>query len=84
MPSKARPSVLLGPDLGQASRVLEAHLQAGESARTAELCEAIRKRDDDYGLGLYIVRLIVESHGGQVEARKLPGETGAEFLLSCR
>lgn len=43
---------------------------------------ANRKRDDNYGLGLYIVRLIVESHGGQVEARDLAGDTGAEFLVT--
>lgn len=48
------------------------------SLRTAE-----RKNDDNFGLGLYIVKLIAESHGGQAKARDLSGnETGAIFEIS--
>jgi two-component system sensor histidine kinase ChvG len=33
------------------------------------------------GLGLYIVRLVVAAHGGEVSARNLPGGAGVEFLI---
>jgi signal transduction histidine kinase len=33
------------------------------------------------GLGLYIVRLVVAAHRGEVTARNLPGEAGVEFLI---
>jgi two-component system sensor histidine kinase ChvG len=33
------------------------------------------------GLGLYIVRLVVAAHHGEVSARNLPGEAGVEFLI---
>lgn len=47
------------------------------SLRTEE-----RKTDDNFGLGLYIVKLITESHGGQVSAHDLKGnETGAYFKV---
>lgn len=38
-----------------------------------------RKTDDNFGLGLYIVKLIAESHGGQVKAYDLNNATGAVF-----
>jgi len=41
-----------------------------------------RKTDENYGLGLYIVKLIAESHGGHVEARDLNGATGAVFEVT--
>jgi signal transduction histidine kinase len=31
------------------------------------------------GLGLYIVRLVAEFHGGKVRARNLPGADGVRF-----
>jgi signal transduction histidine kinase len=42
------------------------------------------KRGDEphLGLGLYIVRLVVAAHDGEVAARNLPGGAGVEFLIS--
>ncbi len=34
-----------------------------------------------FGLGLYIVRLIAEFHGGSAAAASLPGDTGARFTV---
>ncbi len=34
-----------------------------------------------FGLGLYIVRLIAEFHGGSASAANLPGDTGASFVV---
>jgi len=33
------------------------------------------------GLGLHIVRLVVEAHGGNVSARNLPDDGGVEFII---
>jgi signal transduction histidine kinase len=40
-------------------------------------------RDDEphLGLGLYIVRLVVAAHAGEVRARNLPEGAGVEFLI---
>ena len=40
-----------------------------------------KKSDDNFGLGLYIVKLIVESHGGHVSARDINCGTGAIFEI---
>jgi two-component system, OmpR family, sensor histidine kinase ChvG len=34
-----------------------------------------------FGLGLYIVRLIAEFHGGRAAAESLPGDAGARFTV---
>jgi two-component system sensor histidine kinase ChvG len=34
------------------------------------------------GLGLYIVRLVAEAHGGTVHAENLPGGDGVEFVIA--
>jgi two-component system, OmpR family, sensor histidine kinase ChvG len=34
-----------------------------------------------FGLGLYIVRLIAEFHGGSARAENLPGDQGARFIV---
>jgi len=34
------------------------------------------------GLGLHIVRLVAEAHGGKVNARNLPADKGVEFTIS--
>ncbi len=34
------------------------------------------------GLGLHIVRLVAEAHGGRVSARNLPGAGGVAFVIS--
>jgi two-component system sensor histidine kinase ChvG len=34
------------------------------------------------GLGLYIARLIAEGHGGRIDARNLPDESGVVFVVS--
>jgi two-component system sensor histidine kinase ChvG len=34
------------------------------------------------GLGLYIVRLVAEAHGGSVSAHNLPNDDGVEFIIS--
>ena len=39
------------------------------------------KSDENFGMGLYIVKLVAESHQGRVEACDLDGETGALFKV---
>ncbi|MGI0025831.1 MAG: HAMP domain-containing sensor histidine kinase, partial [Nitrososphaera sp.] len=39
------------------------------------------KRQEHLGLGLYIVKLVVESHGGQVQARNLEAKEGVTFTV---
>jgi two-component system sensor histidine kinase ChvG len=41
-------------------------------------------RRPHFGLGLYIVRLIAEHHGGRVEALDLPGRNGARMRVWLR
>ncbi|MGH8603770.1 MAG: sensor histidine kinase, partial [Gammaproteobacteria bacterium] len=40
------------------------------------------KRQEHLGLGLYIVKLVVESHGGQVQARDLEAKDGVIFTVT--
>ncbi|MCU0990386.1 MAG: ATP-binding protein [Xanthomonadales bacterium] len=42
---------------------------------------ANRDAEPHLGLGLYIVRLVVAAHDGQVSARNLPAGAGVEFLI---
>jgi K+-sensing histidine kinase KdpD len=42
---------------------------------------ANRDAEPHLGLGLYIVRLGVAAHDGQVSARNLPAGAGVEFLI---
>jgi signal transduction histidine kinase len=42
---------------------------------------AKRGAEPHLGLGLYIVRLVVAAHEGEVSARNLPGGAGVEFLI---
>ncbi|MGZ5038513.1 MAG: ATP-binding protein [Usitatibacter sp.] len=62
-----------GPALpeAQASRVFDSMV----SLRTPEP----RREGGHLGLGLYIVRLVAEHHGGRVRAVNLPGGSGARF-----
>lgn len=41
-----------------------------------------RSAEPHLGLGLYIVRLIAQYHGGQVQARSIDAPRGAEFAVS--
>ena len=45
---------------------------------------ARRGAEPHLGLGLYIVRLVVAAHGGEVSARNLPAGAGVEFLIRLR
>jgi signal transduction histidine kinase len=40
-----------------------------------------RKSGQHLGLGLHIVRLVAEAHGGSVNARNLPDDAGVEFTI---
>jgi signal transduction histidine kinase len=41
-----------------------------------------RKKNDNLGLGLYIVKLVAESHRGHVQAKDLEEKEGAEFTVT--
>lgn len=59
-------------------------LPGGFEDRLFDSLVSIRATGDDaphLGLGLYIVRLVVAAHGGEVSARNLPEGAGVEFLI---
>lgn len=66
-----------GPPLepGTAARLFESLWQSRRSGRSGS------DGRPHFGLGLYIVRLIAEFHGGFAQASSLPGETGARFSV---
>ncbi len=57
-----------------------------DKERVFELFVSMRdskhKRTDNLGLGLYIVKLVAESHGGQVQAQDLKDKEGAIFSVT--
>lgn len=57
-----------------------------ESERIFELFVSLRGADyrahENLGLGLYVVKLIAEAHGGTVSAENLPDKDGALFTVS--
>lgn len=59
-------------------------LPAAMQGRLFDSLVSVRDRRDDaphLGLGLYVVRLVAERHGGSALARNLSDETGVEFVL---
>lgn len=46
------------------------------------LKDSKHKKGENLGLGLYIVKLIAEFHGGHVQARDREGKNGVEFIVS--
>jgi dedicated sortase system histidine kinase len=67
--SVANPGPLLPPDTGK--RLFESLWQS----------RAESDKRPHFGLGLYIVRLIAEFHGGTARAENLPDESGAIFTV---
>ena len=57
-----------------------------DKERVFELFVSMRdskhRRTDNLGLGLYIVKLVAEAHGGQVRARDLEDKEGAIFSVT--
>jgi signal transduction histidine kinase len=45
---------------------------------------AIRTDAPHLGLGLYVVRMIAELHGGEARARNLADGSGVEFIVTLR
>lgn len=59
-------------------------MQPGEIAVIFDRYQQVEKRGRKaLGLGLYISRSIIESHGGRIRAESVPGE-GSTFLLTLR
>jgi two-component system, OmpR family, sensor histidine kinase ChvG len=62
-------------------------IAAGAQGRLFESLWQSRRSGGDndgrphFGLGLYIVRLIAEFHGGSASAESLPGDAGARFMV---
>jgi two-component system sensor histidine kinase ChvG len=49
--------------------------------RATESDTPLKRLRPHFGLGLYIVRLIAEFHGGSARATNLPGDAGARFTV---
>ncbi|MGZ5033654.1 MAG: ATP-binding protein [Usitatibacter sp.] len=54
-------------------------LRAGLFDSLVSLRPVAGKREAHLGLGLFIVRLVAEAHGGRVRAANLPGDSGVRF-----
>ena len=67
--SVANPGPPLPPETG--TRLFESLWQSRSEA----------DKRPHFGLGLYIVRLIAEFHGGSAQAANLPGDSGAVFTI---
>jgi signal transduction histidine kinase len=52
--------------------------------RAAESDSPLKRQRPHFGLGLYIVRLIAEFHGGSATAANLPDGSGAIFTVRKR
>jgi signal transduction histidine kinase len=62
-----------------ATRGKSALLSVSNAGPALPASPAAGKREGHLGLGLYIVRLVAEAHGGRVRAQNLPGESGVRF-----
>jgi two-component system, OmpR family, sensor histidine kinase ChvG len=63
-----------GPPLPDSVRLFESMVTLREAGARGE--------EGHLGLGLYIVRLVAEFHGGSVRAENLPGDAGVRFTVT--
>ena len=62
--------------MGMDRELVQAHLEHCDPCRAVAVTLGLH-----LGLGLHIVRLVAEAHGGSVEARNLPDGGGVAFTL---